>query len=89
MRHLCKAFHALRMQEALVIVLASEIILKRYGLQIAATADAPQMTAMRTGMGAKLSKNASCRAAKVTCQSASTTWRLLFLSLTKQECLSA
>lgn len=34
MRHLRKAFHALRMQKALVIVLASEIILKRYGLQI-------------------------------------------------------
>lgn len=34
MRHLCKAFHALRMQEALVIVLASEIILKGDGLQI-------------------------------------------------------
>lgn len=34
MRHLRKAFHALRMQEALVIVLASEIILKGDGLQI-------------------------------------------------------
>lgn len=34
MRHFCKAFHALRMQEALVIVLASEIILKGDGLQI-------------------------------------------------------
>ena len=34
MRHLCKAFHALRVQEALVIVLASEIILKGDGLQI-------------------------------------------------------
>lgn len=34
MRHFCKAFHALRVQEALVIVLASEIILKRDSLQI-------------------------------------------------------
>ena len=34
MRHLRKAFHALRMQEALVIVLASEIVLKGDGLQI-------------------------------------------------------
>ena len=34
MRHFCKAFHALRVQEALVIVLASEIILKGDGLQV-------------------------------------------------------
>lgn len=34
MRHFCKAFHALRMQEALVIVLASEIVLKEDSLQI-------------------------------------------------------
>ena len=47
------------------------------------------MTEMRIGLGAKLSKNASCCAVKVICQSASTTWRLLFLFLTKQECLSA
>lgn len=34
MRHLRKAFHALRVQKTLVIVLASEIILKGDGLQI-------------------------------------------------------
>ena len=34
MRHLRKAFHALRVQEALVIVLASEIIFKADGLQV-------------------------------------------------------
>ena len=34
MRHLREAFHALRVQEALVIVLASEIILKGDGLQV-------------------------------------------------------
>ena len=34
MRHLRKAFHALCMQKTLVIVLASEIVLKGDGLQI-------------------------------------------------------
>lgn len=90
MRHLCKAFHALRMQKTLVIVLASEIVLKGDGdCKSAFTADAPQITEMRTGWGAKLPKKTNCRAAKVICQSASTTWCLLFLSLTKHECLFA
>ena len=43
---------------------------------------------MRTGFGAKLSKNASCRAAKVICQSASTTCFLVPFCFTRKVRLS-